>query len=91
MSEMLLPTAEAVRHLAGNCPLPPWQTLRLLIHPAHTNKLIVSLVVQPKTGHPQLHHGLRAREVEWFPSYHQDDLMAHALNCAFLEVAQTQL
>jgi hypothetical protein len=70
--------------------LPEWKSLRVLIAPAYSNKLIVSLVVLPRTGHPTLHPTLRQLEQEWFPQMHTDDLTAHAVGCAFLRLSQTQ-
>lgn len=68
--------------------MPDWRTLRLLIHPAYTNKLIVSLVIQPKTGHPTLHPQLRGVETPWFPQSHQDELINYALTTALLRAGQ---
>lgn len=89
MSEML--PVESPSPSTGNSPLPAWRSLRLLVAPAYPSKLIVSLVVIPRNGHPTLHPQLRQLEAPWFPQTQSGDLDLYALRIAFLRASQTVL
>jgi hypothetical protein len=91
MSEMLPGTTDNTDRRALSRGLPPWRTLRIVIHPAYPSQLLVSLIVQPKNGHPSMHAYARGLQAAWFPEQHQDDLLTYAVSTAFLRLSQTQL
>jgi len=89
MSEMRSDTPLFERRAAPGGVLLPFRTLRVLIAPAYTDKLIVSVVTHPLHGHPTLHPRWRQLESPWWPSTHPEDVARYALQVAFLRLSQT--